>query len=328
MPKNANEKIKLILIWQMLKQDSDEDHPLSTSDIINKLYEKGYSAERKAIYDAVKLLNENGFEVLSYRDTQNKYYVVDRSFDIAELKILLDAIQAASFITEKKTEIFIDKIAALAGSNRAKLLKKNIVCFDTAKHSNENIYYNIDTIDNCILANKKVSFQYFDFGINGIRIYRKDSERYIVNPVALVFSEDKYYLVCYNDKYKNLSNYRVDRMDKVEQELNDIDPAECVKGFNVHKHKKQAFSMYGGELVDVELQIQNDIIDVVVDKFGENIKMKKIDETHSILKARVQISPTFFSWCFNLGSKLKILSPDNVVKNYIDLIKESMTFYN
>ena len=318
MPISKNQKIKLVKILDILREYSDEEHHLSTNDIIKKLQDFEISAERKAIYEDIKLLNKYGYEILSYKDRSNYYYIVERSFDIPELKILLDAVQAASFVTEKKTKELVDKIAALAGKNRARLLKENIVCFDTTKHSNEKIYYNVDVLDRCILEQNKVSFLYFDYDIKNQRVYRKNKERYIVNPVALVFSQDNYYLVCYNDKYKNLSNYRVDRMDNVVCEGDKIEPADCVKGFNVYKHKKQAFSMFLGELTHVELLVDVSLVDVIIDKFGEKTKMTRVDDKNFSIKVKVQISPTFFGWCFMFGEKMKILSPQNVVDEMQD----------
>jgi predicted DNA-binding transcriptional regulator YafY len=322
MSTGACQKVKLLKLLEILQLESDEDHPLSTNQIIAKLNEQGIKVARKALYSDIKTLGDFGYEVLMTKNKSNYYYIVDRSFDIAELKILLDAIQAASFITEKKSKILIDKVAALAGSNRAALLKKNITCFDTTKHTNENIYYNVDVIDTSILNGKKVSFEYFDYGINGVRIYRKESERYIVNPIVLVFSDDNYYLVCYNDKYKNISNYRVDRMDKVSEDKDAIEPADCVKGFNIHKHKKQVFSMFLGDVTDIEFMVHKDIIDVVVDKFGEKVKMKKVDEDFAMVYATVQVSPTFYAWCFTFGNKLRIVAPYHVTEEIQARAKE------
>ena len=327
MSRGCNQKIKLVKILEILKKHSDEEHSLSTYDIIQKLYDAGISAERKAIYEDIKLLNEFGYEIITKREKQNKYYIVERNFDVAELKILLDAVQAASFITESKTKILINKISALAGENRAKLLKENIVIFDTTKHTNEHIYYNVDTIDNCILEKRKVSFLYFDFDLKGKRVYRKDQERYIVNPVALIFSNDNYYLTCYNDKYQTLSNYRVDRMDNVQCEKEKIEPSDCIKGFNVHRHKKQAFSMFIGELTEVEIKAENSLTNVIIDKFGERIKMIRADKDSFIIKVRVNISPTFFSWCFTFSSKIKILSPEKVIAEYNDMLERTKAIY-
>lgn len=327
MAKTVNQKIKLLRILEILRMYSDEDNPMTTKEIISKLNEQGIECARKSLYDDIDILNEYGYEILCIKSTQNRYYIVDRTFDIPELKILLDAVQSASFITEKKTKDLVCKVANLAGSHRADLLLENIVCFDTNKYTNESIYYSVDTIDRAIVEKKKISFLYFDYDLNGNRVYRKDKERYVVNPVALIFSENNYYLTCYNDKYQNLSNYRVDRMDMVDETADDIVPAECVAGFDIHKHQSQAFSMFAGDLEDVTLRVKNDLIDVILDKFGQKTIRKKVDDTHFEVKVKVQVSPTFFAWCSTFGDKLKILFPPSVIKNYLNAMQKSMNQY-
>lgn len=156
-------RIRLVKILEILRQDTDEDNPMPTNTLIKKLAEQGIECDRRTLYRDIQVLNEYGYEVLRTRAISNEYYIVDRSFDIPELRILLDAVQAASFITPKKTEVLIDKIADLAGSHRAEVLKKNIMRFNITKHTNEAIYYNVNEIERAIMEGKKVSFFYFDY---------------------------------------------------------------------------------------------------------------------------------------------------------------------
>ena len=254
------------------------------------------------------------------------YYVVDRKFDTAELRILLDAVTAADFITEKKTKQLTDKIAELAGTHRAKLLTKNIVYSDTAKHSNEKVYYSVDAIDRAIVTGKKVTFKYFDFDCHGQRKYRKNGEKYVVNPVALIFNENKYYLTCYSDKYLNLANYRIDRMDEVDILPEPITPAKCREEFNANKHRKQAFSMYCGETEKVTFEVDESVLDVIFDKFGEKTKFAYSGDRFKFY-ANVQVSPVFYSWCAQFGNKLKLLAPANVVADYKAFLQNILTSY-
>lgn len=322
MSKTNFQKIKLVKLLEILRRDSDEDRPIKTNDLIAKLREQGVECNRKILYKDIEELNYYGYEVFKLKSQSNMYYIVDRSFDIAELKILIDAVQAAAFITEKKTKQLIDKIAELAGSYRAKLLKHNIMCFDTIKHKNEKIYYYVDTIDRCILNKKQVSFLYFDYTVSGGIEYRKDKQRYIVNPVTLICSRDNYYLVCYNDKYKDISNYRVDRMEDVKEETINLNQADCAKTFNINKYRKQVFSMYTGKIEEIEILAHNDLVDIIIDKFGENVKMTVHGKEYFITKVKVQISPVFFSWCCMFGNKLKVISPQNIIKDIKKHIEE------
>lgn len=312
MPRTNFTKIKLLKLWEILSQDSDEDHPLSTKLIIEKLKSQGIEYDRKTLYEDIRLLNEYGYEVLCEKGQHcNRYCVVDRSFDVPELHILMDAVQAAGFITEKKTTELVDKIASLGGSNRAEVLKTNLVHFNTTKHSNENIYYNVNEIGEAILSGKKMSFLYFNYNERGERVFRKDGSRYVVNPVATVFSNDNYYLLCYHDKYDNAASYRVDRMTEVKVETEDINKSKRPKNLDVSMHRKQAFSMYAGEKVRVRLQADKSLIDVLMDKFGEELHI--ISNGDSVqLETDVQLSPIFFGWCLSFGRKLKIISPKSL----------------
>lgn len=312
MPRTNFTKIKLLKLWEILSQDSDEDHPLSTKLIIEKLKSQGIECDRKTLYEDIRLLNEYGYEVLCEKGQHsNRYCVVDRSFDVPELHILMDAVQAAGFITEKKTTELVDKIASLGGSNRAEVLKTNLVHFNTTKHSNENIYYNVNEIGEAILSGKKMSFLYFNYNERGERMFRKDGSRYVVNPVATVFSNDNYYLLCYHDKYDNAASYRVDRMTEVKVETEDINKSKRPKNLDVSMHRIQAFSMYAGEKVRVRLQADKSLIDVLMDKFGEELHI--ISNGDSVqLETDVQLSPIFFGWCLSFGRKLKIISPKSL----------------
>jgi len=322
MSKKNFQKIKLLKIMEILKCESDEDYPLSTGDLLFKLKEQGIICDRRTLYNDIDVLNSYGYEIFKTRAKSNLYYVINRDFDIAELKILIDAVHAASFITEKKSKTLIDKIANIAGQYRANLLKNDIVCFHTIKHTNEKIFYHIDTINNGILLKKQISFLYFDYDIKGQRVYRKEKKRYLVNPVALIFSNDNYYLVCYSDKYKNISNYRVDRMDKVVLEASHINKAPCENNFETNKFRKQVFSMFTGDLEDVVIQAHNNMVDIVTDKFGEKLEMTYSDKEHFKINVKVQLSPTFYSWCCAFGEKLKVISPASVIKQIKEHIKE------
>lgn len=319
-PEKAS-RIRLVKILEILRQETDEDNPMPTNTLIKKLAEQGIGCDRRTLYRDIKVLNEYGYEVLCIRAISNEYYVVDRSFDIPELRILLDAVQAASFITPKKTEVLIDKIADLAGSHRAEVLKKNIMRFNITKHTNESIYYNVNEIERAIMERKKVSFLYFDYNASGERVFRKNKRRYIVNPYATLFSNDNYYLVCYSDKYKNIVHYRIDRMDAVDVESIDIMAVPAIADFDITEHKKQVFGMFVGEEERVGIQIDNSLIDAVMDKFGEDVFLTDGGDETTRFEISVQISPAFLAWCCAFGDKLKVLFPQSLVKqvkNYIE----------
>lgn len=324
--KNIHNK-RLLKILGILHAHSDEEHPLTTNQIIEKLSAEKLTCTRQSLYKCIALFNDCGYEIIKVKSTQNKYYLADRPFSVPELKILIDSILTANFITEDKTNDLIGKIASLAGAHKAKQLTHNTLCTDTAKLTNKTIYYSVDAIDRAILSNKKISFCYFDYDINGNEVFRKNKERYIVNPLSLVFSDSKYYLVCYNDDHPDLSNYRIDRMRSVEELTADITPAEYANDFNVHKHLSQSFSMYSGEPEEVTLLADNSLIDAITDKFGLGIPKQSAGTARFIINVTVRISPTFFAWCATFGNKIMILSPNDVTRQYIEFLDAAASQY-
>ena len=316
MAQDNCQKIKLLKLLELLRQETDEQHPLPTNAVCSKLACMGITCDRRTLAKDIALLNEQGYEVMwTWVGKEKGYYIEDRSFSVPELKILIDAVQAASFITDKKTAELIDKIADLGGSHRADIMKSNMVCFNTRKHSNEAIYYNVGFLEDAIQQQKKVIFYYYDLNENGEKIYRRQGHHYVVEPVALVFNEDNYYLMVYSAKHDNTANYRVDRMEKVEI----IDDSICEKALalrdSIGGYTEQAFKMYGGQPVDVVLEFGTKLIGVVYDKFGEDTKMIRSGEK-CIATVKVQISPVFWGWLFQFAGQMKVLSPDAVIIDY------------
>ena len=310
-------KIKLLKLLEMLRQNTDEQHPMSTSNIIASLSQMEIPCDRRTLSQDIATLNDLGYEVMTTTVGHEKaYYVEDRNFSIPELKILIDAVHASSFITEKKSEELISKIASLAGSHRAEVLKRNMVCFNTRKHSNEHIFYNVDYLEDAIINKKKVLFRYFDLNENGERVYRKSGHRYVVEPIALVFNEDNYYLTCYSSRHDGTSNYRIDRMDSVEVIQEDCCKKAIAMRDQVSTYTEQAFKMFGGQIEDIVLEFDRSLIGVVYDRFGENTKMMTTSDTKCIASVKVQISPVFWGWLFQFAGQMKILAPGNVIDEY------------
>lgn len=329
MGKENFSKIKLLKIWEILQQESDEEHPISTNQMIERLAEDGIFCDRRTLYKDIAALNSFGYEVICRRGQHsNSYYVEDRSFDMPELRILIDAVQAASFITAKKTAELVNKIAALGGSNRAEILKRNIVEFNTAKHSNESIYYNINSIEDGILLEKKISFMYFDLDRNGERKFRKNGQVYLVNPVSMVFSNDNYYLVCYHDKHKNIASYRIDRMINVCVTEEQINLSARPKSLNISEYRRQAFSMFGGKTVSVCFEADVSLLDTVFDKFGENTVIVSCGDNLIQFTGIVQLSPVFFGWCCSFGDRLRVVGPESIVKQLEEFIFSVLKQYD
>ena len=317
MAKSNCQKIKLLKIMEILRQETDEDHPMKTCAICERLVSLGISCDRRTLHLDMKVLNDQGFEIMSELiDHEKAYYIADRSFSVPEIKILMDAVQAASFITDKKTKELVDKIAELGGSKRAAIMKSNIVNFNTRKHQNEMIYYVVDTLTQAIQTNKKAIFYYYDLDENGDKKYRRDKHHYLTEPVALVFYEDNYYLISYYPAKQCTVNYRLDRMENVEVLEEDISETAKEMRSSVAGYTESVFKMYRGELTDVTLQFDEALMGVVYDKFGEDTKMLRINGTTIVAAVKAQISPTFWGWIFQFGGKMTINAPEELKDEY------------
>ncbi len=319
MARENYRKVKLLKLLELLRQQTDEQHPMSTNQICAAMDAMGIPCDRRIVSQDVAALNELGYEIMDTTVGHEKaYFVEDRSFSLPELKILIDAVHASSFITEKKSRELIEKIAALGGVHRAEVLKRNMSCFNTRKHSNEKILYTIDCLEEAISSQKKVIFLYFDLDEQGNRVYRRGGHHYVVEPVALVFNEDNYYLTSYSSRFDSTSNYRVDRMDGVKI----IEESCCEKAValrdQVSTYTEQAFKMFGGEVEDVVLEFDRGLIGVVYDKFGEGVRMIPSGENKCIATLRVRISPVFWGWLFQFAGEMRLLAPESAVQAYRD----------
>jgi predicted DNA-binding transcriptional regulator YafY len=325
-PENIKQKIKLLKLYEILNKESDEFHPLSTYDLIDKLSLEGIEVTRKTLYEDIDVLNANGYEVMQTRKKCNMYYVADRSFDTAEIRILLDAVEASSFITPEKTSLLVDKIANLAGSLRGDVIKKNIAVFDTTKRDNEQIYYNVFSINEAIIDKKKISFYYYKLDAKGNKISMHEGKPYTVSPIATVVSNDNYYLVCSNEKYENAAHFRIDRMEQVTTLSEEAVFPDNLKNLDFRKRKKELFSMFMGEEKSVTFEISKDLVEVAFDKFGKSVNMSPFGENLRFT-ADIQISDMFYGWCLALGDRIKIIAPKDVREEYIQKLRSVADSY-
>lgn len=317
------QKIKLLKLYELLRNETDESHPISRRDLCNRLNELGISSNVRTLSKDIEVLQENGFEIMSYlKDKERFYYIPEHELSIPEIKILIDAVQAASFITEKKTAELVEKVAALAGSHSAELLKKNMVCFNTRKHTNEAVLYTVDSIEDAIIRKKKIAFNYFHLNEKAEREYvltptgRK--KRYYVEPVALIFNEDNYYLMGYMARHPGkTASYRIDRIDHIEVVEESVLSDEALEKIaTVAEFTEQAFKMFSGDLKEIALRFDKTLVGPVFDKFGEDTPIVLIDEKTCEATVYVQISPTFFGWIAQFGSKMQVVSPAHVLEQY------------
>ena len=325
MPNSPNQKMKLLYLMKILLEQTDDDHTLTTSDLIRILSEYGITAERKSIYSDMELLRAYGLNIEARKSKTVGYYIGARHFELPELKLLVDAVQSSRFITGKKSRALIKRLSSLTSTHQAAALNRQVVVTEQAKPMNEGVYYNVDAIHEAIGSKRKIEFQYFDYNTNKHRVYRKDGETYCHTPVALCWNDDKYYLICYSPKYDDFVHYRVDRMSSV---TICEEAADCFdeKQFSLAGHTKQVFGMFQGAPALAKLRFCNSLVGVVLDKFGADVVLRT-DVSHFEITAMVSESPVFLSWIFQFGNKVRILEPPSLRLAMAGLIAEHQEIY-
>jgi len=309
--KSSNQKLKLLYLMKILLEQTDEEHPMSVPQLIAELKRYDVSAERKSIYDDLECLRLFGLDICSVKSKSYGYFVASRDFELPELKLLVDSVQASKFITKKKSLELISKIESLAGKYAATKLRRQVYVTNRVKTVNEQIYYNVDKIYEAISENRQITFRYFELDVDKQKVYRKDGGLYCESPLALSWDDENYYMIVYKKKYGNFAHYRVDKMDSIElcDEKRDLPEQD----FDLSEYTKSVFSMFGGKAVNVSVKFENSLAGVVFDRFGTDIPTMRVDENHFVCNLNVAVSPVFLGWFVGFGSKAEILSPDFVI---------------
>ncbi|MBE7052592.1 MAG: WYL domain-containing protein [Ruminococcaceae bacterium] len=319
MPKSSNQKLKILYLAKIFTENTDESHPMTMAQIISALDSFGIQAERKSLYDDFENLNLFGLDICKTEGRIPGYFNASGSFEIAELKLLIDAVESARFITPKKTSQLIAKIENLTSRHNAQNLNRQVYAANRVKTLNEQIFYNVDKIHESISQNKMISFKYFDYCLSKQKKYRKDGGYYTESPVSLMWDDENYYLVAYNSKYSNYVHYRVDRMENISitdssRQLPDVP-------FDSAQYARKMFSMFSGSEEFVTLRFSNSLINVVFDRFGMDITPHKDGDDHFLIKTKVAVSEQFFGWIASLGGRAAIVEPQKVKDEFLKMIE-------
>ncbi|MBQ3136937.1 MAG: WYL domain-containing transcriptional regulator [Clostridia bacterium] len=325
-------KLKLLYIKDYLEKNSDEEHPVSVEILTDMLGEKGITCERKSIYSDVKALKEYGVDIVSVKKPFAGYAVLSREFEVPEIRLLIDAVQAADFISPKKTRELIDKMGTLCSSFQSKSLQKQVYIDNRVKCANEEIYYNIDVVSRAIQQKKKISFIYYKRKLkDGEKVIVSDEKEFTVSPYALIWSNDHYYLVSNNEKYDNLMHTRIDRMKKVnitEEKARDFSEVSEYKNyFDVADYSSKSFNMYSGDTQRLVISCDNSILEEIIDRFGDEGIREDKDDRRFVLSTRCVVSEGLASWIMQFGSKVKVLEPQRLCEEIRSKAEEILRTY-
>ena len=315
MPKGKGQKLKLYYLSRIMREKTDDEHGLTIKEMQMRLAKYDCTADRKSLYDDLEALNVMGLEIIGeQKGGSYEYHVGQKEFDIAELKLLVDAVQSSKFITERKSNDLIKKLTAMASDYEAEQLKRQVVVQGRVKNMNESIYYVVDDIHRAISGNCQIMFEYMQWNLKK-QLEPKRKEPYRVSPWALIWSEENYYLVAYDEAEDRIKHFRVDKMKSIAVLQEKRKGKDKFDESGLAAYSTMNFGMFGGEEKDVKIEFKNEMVGVIIDRFGKNIMIHPSEKdgwSHTTVK--VAISRHFFGWIFALGTDVEITGPADVIK--------------
>ena len=317
-------KKRLLIMKEVLEKYSDEEHPVTTVqiiDILNKEY--GMKIHRTTVGKDINDLIEMGVDVQCQRSTQNRYFIGSRYFELPELKLLVDAIASSKFITEKKSYELISKLGAFASIYQQDEIRRNIRTETRVKPHNERSFYIVDAINSAINKNRKIRFTYYDYNVNKEKVLRNGGKPYVFSPYSLVWNGDYYYVVGFSDKHEKIGTFRVDRIESAPDILEEA-AIPMPESFSISDFTKAVFQMYDEERAVAELKCTADMMKVIIDRFGEDVRTEIVDDEHFKAVVEVSLSPNFYGWLFGFGEKIQLVSPQWVVDRYIGMLEAEL----
>lgn len=315
MAKSSNQKLKLIYLMKILLERTDETHGITMPEIIEALAAYDISAERKSLYSDIENLRLYGLDIIGTQEDRTYFYHIgSRQFELAELKLLVDSVQSAKFITAKKSNELIKKIEGLASKYEASQLHRQVFVSGRVKTMNESIYYNVDRIHTAIAGNSRITFQYFQWNVEKKMELRHDGAVYEVSPWSLSWDDENYYLIAYDGTEGIIKHFRVDKMLHIKSNGKEREGKQAFKSFDMAAYARKMFGMYGGKEECVRIECNNSFAGVMIDRFGKDVSMIRLDDKKFVVNVEVAVSRQFMAWIIGLGEGVTITGPDSVVE--------------
>lgn len=322
------QKLKTLYIMKILLEKTDEDHLLNATELCSILKNTyGIETDRKTIYNEIDTLKHFGMDIIQKKGTSPGYYVGCRSFELPELKLLVDAVQSSKFITEKKSRELIQKLEELCSKYDAEKLQRQVFIYNRIKTENETIYFNVDQIHTAIYQNRKVRFQYCEWSAKKELVFRRNGAFYEISPWALSWDDENYYLIGFDEENAQIKHYRVDKMRQLTIMEDERKGESHFEKFNLAAFAKKVFGMYGGYDSTVTLRCHNSLAGVILDRFGQDVSLIPCDEESFRVKVTVAVSRQFFGWITGIGQKIEIVGPADVREEYVGYLAETLKLY-
>lgn len=314
-------KLKMLYIMKMLYEKTDENNRMSTAQIISFLERNGISAERRSIYDDIETLRQFGMDIIYCKEPPAGYFVASREFEVPELKLLVDAVQASRFITKEKSLRLIKKLEKLASTSDAKRLNRHVYVMDRVKTPNEDIYYNVDMIHEAMLSDREIRFTYYRWNADKELIPRNSGKPFNVSPWALTWDDENYYLVAFDSSAGKVKHYRVDKMRHMSISEDSRKGRESFSEFDLPGFSRKTFGMFGGRTEKVTILCREKLVGAVIDRFGTDAVIVSMQNGWFQMQQDVTISEQFFGWVFGLGEDVRLAGPGSIVEEFQEMLE-------
>lgn len=322
--KTENHKRKLLLLKDYLEKNTDQDHPASIRDLTVYLEAQGIPAERKSIYRDLQLLMDHGYDIVGTKGNGAGYWMASGAFDLAELKLLADAVLASKFLTEKRSAQLLRKLGTLTSRYQALELRRDLVVSGRVKSMNESVIYNVDDLHEAIRTDSQIRFRYFEWDREKNRVFRRESR--LASPYALCWDDSNYYLIAHTEEH-GLTNFRVDKMTNIRLTGEPRVRTEETKNLDLSRYGKEVFGMFNGERRQVRMRFENSLSGVVIDRFGKDVMLIPDGDQHFTCTEEIMVSPVFYAWFASFGTRARLLSPDSVVEDFRKTVSSVAALY-
>ena len=320
----AEKKSRILYVQRYLLEQTDEEHQATAADIAAYLAGEGITASVRTVAQDVDLLIEAGVDVICNKSRTIQYFIGDRHFEMPELKLLIDAVQASKFLTAKRSHALINKLLAAASCHQSLDLTAGLYFDDKVKPKNENAYITADLLLTAIGAGKRVRFKYIEYTPDKKKTYKHKRKVYEFSPWHFIWDSDKYYILGYSESHGKAITFRIDRI--AAPERTDIDAVPAPEGFDLADYVKSVFSMYDGPLLDVTLKCENSMMKTIVDRYGEGVHTSFADSGHFYATVSASASKTFYGWVFGMDGAVEITEPREAVEVYRDMLDRAKSF--
>lgn len=316
MPNNSKSKLKLLYIKQILEDETDAEHGISMTRLIERLNEFDIPAERKGVYRDIQTLRDFGIEIQTYQRSPVEYAIARRDFSLSELMLLVDAVESCKFLTRRQSNMLTTNLKLLASDHQRELLKRRIHVTGRISSKNESVFTSIDTLHEAIRTKKRVEFMYYKYGLDGKRFATHDGKPHEVTPVGIAFSDGFYYLTAWNDERDGMTEFRIDRMDKIR-----VTDKPATKNDEIAHHKYEGdeheyFGRFGGDPVTATLLVTGDKVEIIKDRFGDAAMLYPQDDDTAKAVVKIHKSEQFFGWIAGLGGTVRIHEPKSLKQEY------------